>query len=380
MTQQLIEGSSGFPNGLGIDSEFRSLIPRLSPDERANLERKLLREGFQSRYGKILTWNGVVVDGHNRYEICGGQNKDGVVIPVESEEVEFAGRADAMEFIIHNQSSRRNLDPVSKAELADKLVPIEAAAAKERMAAGGRGGLAVPTDENGPGEGSTNLNYLPDSEEDRLIESGLPRSRHGKAIEKAAKKVGVKANTVYRVRKVKAAGREDLLDRVKDETLSLNAAVLIADLHEKLSEPVARAVEDLAYAGHRRVLNDNAELNRLAEIDRRDPDEAAAVVDVIAGDDKPEIRSVFAAERYLFNKNNPKPEPTSAERAQVAWRTMTKNALEMAAALRNEGGFLELTKHWPEQNRAIFAAELRETGEALLLFAQEYDAEDSREE
>ena len=123
-------------------------------------------------------------------------------------------------------------------------------------------------------------------------------------MEKAAKKVGAKKHTIYNVRRIKRAGRSDLIDLIKAEKLSLNAAVRIVELYEKLSAEVASAVEDLAHAGHRRVLNDTDELNRLALIDQASPELALEVVDVIAGDDKPDIRGVFAAEKYLKNKWN----------------------------------------------------------------------------
>jgi hypothetical protein len=50
-----------------IDERLRSHISPLRADERAQLEENLLRDGCQS---PLIVWDGVLLDGHNRYEIC----------------------------------------------------------------------------------------------------------------------------------------------------------------------------------------------------------------------------------------------------------------------------------------------------------------------
>ena len=52
---------------LKIDEEFRTIIPPLTAEEYGNLERSLRMEGCRDA---IRVWDGVIVDGHNRYEIC----------------------------------------------------------------------------------------------------------------------------------------------------------------------------------------------------------------------------------------------------------------------------------------------------------------------
>ena len=52
---------------LTIDPEFRDLIPSPSDEERALLEDSIVANGCES---PLFIWNGVIVDGHNRYEIC----------------------------------------------------------------------------------------------------------------------------------------------------------------------------------------------------------------------------------------------------------------------------------------------------------------------
>ena len=68
--------------------------------------------GFDSARGKIITWNGIIIDGHNRYEICTKHN-----IKFETEEKSFDDRTDVKIWIIHNQLDRRNITDFVRTEL-----------------------------------------------------------------------------------------------------------------------------------------------------------------------------------------------------------------------------------------------------------------------
>ena len=50
-----------------IKEEFKQLIPPLTTEEFKQLEDNCLAEGIRE---KILTWNGFIIDGHNRFEIA----------------------------------------------------------------------------------------------------------------------------------------------------------------------------------------------------------------------------------------------------------------------------------------------------------------------
>ena len=50
-----------------VDPEFEEKIPRLSEEEFQLLEQLILEEGRIK--DPIVTWNGIIVDGHNRYRI-----------------------------------------------------------------------------------------------------------------------------------------------------------------------------------------------------------------------------------------------------------------------------------------------------------------------
>lgn len=112
-----------------IDSEFQSLIPPLSDDEYARLEKSILAEGLRE---PIITWNGTIIDGHNRYNIC-----DEHGVPFKQVEHDFPSRNAAKIWIIENQFGRRNLSKYDRSVLALQLEPLYAAEAKRRQSEAG---------------------------------------------------------------------------------------------------------------------------------------------------------------------------------------------------------------------------------------------------
>lgn len=73
----------------------------------------------------IKVWNGIIVDGHNRYKICMSNN-----IHFEVQEMHFEDRDEAIIWIIKNQFGRRNLLPFQRSELALKMKRMVQARAK----------------------------------------------------------------------------------------------------------------------------------------------------------------------------------------------------------------------------------------------------------
>lgn len=105
-----------------IDKEFRELIPPLGDDERSQLEKNILLDGCRD---PLVVWDGLLIDGHNRYEICTNHN-----LPFQTVSKSFASRNEAKIWIIKNQFGRRNLAPYAIGELAIKLEPLFASLAK----------------------------------------------------------------------------------------------------------------------------------------------------------------------------------------------------------------------------------------------------------
>ncbi len=90
---------------LTIDPEFASIIPPLREEEQKQLEENILADGVV--INPLIVWNGVIVDGHNRYRIL-QQHPE---IQFTTYEKEFSDRYEAIAWICKNQLGRRNLTP-----------------------------------------------------------------------------------------------------------------------------------------------------------------------------------------------------------------------------------------------------------------------------
>lgn len=109
---------------LHIDEEFQKLLPPLSDMEREMLEESIKKYGLLN---PIMVWNGIIIDGHNRYVIC---KMNGITeIPVR--EMDFKNRDEAKAWIIIYQLGRRNIPDFEKARIA--LENSDCIAEKYRM-------------------------------------------------------------------------------------------------------------------------------------------------------------------------------------------------------------------------------------------------------
>ena len=108
-----------------IKKEYKTLIPPLSPEEYQYLEENILKDGVRE---PLVVWGDLLIDGHNRYEIC---QKHGITYKTVNKD--FESDEEAERWIILNQFGRRNLTKFQRSELALKLKPMLAAQAKERQ-------------------------------------------------------------------------------------------------------------------------------------------------------------------------------------------------------------------------------------------------------
>jgi hypothetical protein len=100
-----------------IDPEFQRLIPPLSSDEYKQLERNLIQDGCRE---PISVWNNVILDGHNRYEICTRHE-----IPFSTVPIDFSCREAAISWICDNQLGRRNITEETRKYLIGKRYEAE---------------------------------------------------------------------------------------------------------------------------------------------------------------------------------------------------------------------------------------------------------------
>lgn len=129
--------------GLVSNDWSRGILPRATKYEREELKRNIVRAG--GCINPVVTWNGQIVDGHMRAEIC-----DELGIDPPTREMDFESRDHAEAWVIRDQLGRRNLDDVGRCELAEKLEGLLAVAARERMSEGGRISGRGETIEEGP--------------------------------------------------------------------------------------------------------------------------------------------------------------------------------------------------------------------------------------
>lgn len=104
---------------LRIDPEFASRIPPLTDDEFSQLEANILADGVV--INPIIVWNGVIVDGHNRFRILEKYPN----IKYTIHEKAFEDRFSVLAWICKNQLGRRNLTPIQKKYLIGKQYESE---------------------------------------------------------------------------------------------------------------------------------------------------------------------------------------------------------------------------------------------------------------
>lgn len=100
---------------LRIDPEFQNKIPPLTDKEFEQLEENILEAGEVRE--PIITWNGVIVDGHNRYKIVQKHPE----IKWKTLEMKFANKWEAIEWMLKNQLGRRNLTEQQISYLRGKM-------------------------------------------------------------------------------------------------------------------------------------------------------------------------------------------------------------------------------------------------------------------
>ena len=168
-----------------IDKEFRTLIPPLSEEEFNLLESNCIENGIQD---SLKTWNGILIDGHNRYEIA---QKHGLEFKVE--EMEFSGRTDVKLWIIKNQLGRRNLSAYDRSVLALKLKPVIAEKAKEQQ--GARTDICQKSDR-----------------------CSIDTKKE------LAKVAGVSHDTIHKVETIEKSGNEEVKQAVRNKEMSIDKA------------------------------------------------------------------------------------------------------------------------------------------------------------
>lgn len=113
---------------IDIDAEFKALIPPLSSEEFNQLEANIIADGCRD---PLVLWGNVLVDGHNRYEICTTHD-----IAFKTQQIEFQDVSAVKIWMIDNQAGRRNITDGWKYELAQKKKAILLEKGREKQSPG----------------------------------------------------------------------------------------------------------------------------------------------------------------------------------------------------------------------------------------------------
>ena len=189
-----------------IDPEFKALIRPHKSDELRQLEENILRDGCRE---PLVVWNGILIDGHNRHEIC---TRNG--LSFETVQMVFNDREAAELWIIQNQLGRRNLEPIDKVSLAEREREILEKQANARRIANLMQGDAPPEVAN------------------------LPPRDEGKTRDKLAAVVGVSGKTYDALRQVTEHGTPELVQAVREKRLGASTAAEVATLPEEQQREV----------------------------------------------------------------------------------------------------------------------------------------------
>ena len=184
---------------LSINPELKSLIPPLTAEEFKQLETNVRAEGIRE---PIITWQGTIVDGHNRYELA--QMYD---LPFKVKEMAFASMEDCKEWMIRNQFGRRNLSNYQRSVLALELESVFKAKAKENQI--------------------------------RKPESVLQKSVEQKPIDtqkELAKVANVSHDTIAKVKVIEAKAPEEVKAKLSTGEVSINQVYQDIKKEEKKAE------------------------------------------------------------------------------------------------------------------------------------------------
>jgi N6-adenosine-specific RNA methylase IME4 len=191
-----------------IDEEFKGLCPALSEKERQQLENNIIAEGCREA---IILWQGILIDGHNRYEIC-TRNK----IKFKKVQKEFKSREDVKIWIIQNQLGRRNLPAYDRARLSLQLENLFKEKAKEKQSKAG---------------GS--LHQISDEAEIRVVKE-------------LAKIAGVSHDTIHKVKTIEAKSTDEQKEKLRSGDASINEVYKTIKRAEKEEKREQKRIENAA--------------------------------------------------------------------------------------------------------------------------------------
>jgi len=244
-----------------INEELKAYIDPLTPDEREALERSLLAEGCRDA---LVLWGDVLVDGHNRHEIC---TRHGLPFRTVQNPA-FHSLEDVQLWMIDQHLGRRSVSDYQRGVLALRKREI-VAARKARVLAGSApeadgsaqaAGVVPPwegDDEAVPGVPPTAGTSAASTASALVAGTGsaevaLPPPDPLNTREALARAARLSNSQVVMIEKIQKQAAPEVVAAVRSGTLSISAAAAVASLPAE--EQVAAAAggqEELKLAAKR---------------------------------------------------------------------------------------------------------------------------------
>lgn len=214
-----------------IKEEFKNLIPALSAEEYAQLEANILNEGIRE---PIITWNGYIIDGHNRYDIATRFD-----LEYKTKSKHFETEEGVKEWMILNQFGRRNLSNYQRSVLALQLEEVFRQKAKENIVI-------------------ENKNRSTDS-------AKLPKRDSVDTRKELSKVAQVGERTLGMVKKIQEKAPEEVKQKLATGEVSINAAYKEIKKEEKKEAQIEER-KRLAEEGAKKEINIDFRLGDFEEV------------------------------------------------------------------------------------------------------------------
>ncbi|WP_423680095.1 hypothetical protein [Undibacterium sp. WLHG33] len=180
-----------------IHEGLHAYIDPLTEHEYAALERSILTEGCRDA---LVLWGDVLIDGHNRYAICQRHQ-----IPFKTiQNDHFKDIEDVQLWMIDNHLARRSVSDFQRGMLAlrkKEIISMRIKAQDENAASG--------------------------NEE---TEVAIPVVKPTQSRQEIARIAGISSNAVLQIEKIQRAAAPELVQAVRDGTISISAAAAVATL------------------------------------------------------------------------------------------------------------------------------------------------------
>ncbi|MRX10290.1 hypothetical protein GJ697_20875 [Pseudoduganella sp. FT25W] len=254
-----------------INDVLRAYIEPLTESEYQALERSILTEGCRDA---LVLWEDVLVDGHNRYQIC---QQHGIPFKV-TENTSFRSMEDVKLWMIDNNLGRRSISDYQRGVLALRKKEIMTARALELAAeAAAEDARIAPEDGDAPKK---------------------PAAMPLASREDIARAARLSSATIGQIEKIQKTATPELVEAVRAGTISINAAATVASLPEE--------VQLAAVAGGKKELQKAAkEVRDLRAASRpaKEPKEGKAAPEVDYSDMPTDVRELRAENMALREKN-----------------------------------------------------------------------------